>query len=441
MLKKIIIFVFALILLFVTPVSTVFASAKSSSDEFDTVILLDVSGSMSVSLGEVKTSALDFCSNILSANAGNRIAVVAYDTNANEACPLTSDYNTLETAINNLSDAGTTNMIDACELAYSILTAENAKGRTKNVIIMSDGYPCAGEYLTDGHYNSLYPDCDVEYQNKVYDFVTTNLHPIASVYTVGFYEGIDAEHPENYDSEVQMTIQFMKDLSNTTTYFPTTAGNVFGDIAEDMLEENNNTSSSGSGTGTTVAVISVGATGCTAGIIALIIYLATRKPTASAAAPVMAPVFLPVISDDDDDDNNKNRNYNMPPEGIEKFAAEAGAVRNNGYFVVPDICTAKVYGVSGTYRNFDFDAKDGDVVRLGRDPQYSNLVITEDNSKVSRTHCTITYNNARNCFVVTDMSRNGTYTKTNRLPHNIPTDVPCGTEIQLADSTNIFRLG
>jgi len=397
---------------------------------------------MSSELADMKTSAIKFCSDILAANNGNKIAIVAFDDDATIACDMTGDINTLTNSINGLTTSGATNMTAGCQTAYSVITGSTSVNKIKNVIIMADGCPCRGEYLDTGRYNTMFPNLDVAYENKVYDYVSANLHPIANVYTVGFFGDIDAAQPTLYDDYTQIAIQLMNDLSNASSFFPTSADNMFDGIADNMIDNSGKTEQS-SASAVTV-VVCVGAAGGGVGIIAMIIFLATRKPPVPPA-PIMTPI-LPIIVDDDDDDNNNNnnnRNYmdNTPPAGIERFAAEAGAVRNEGYYVVPSVSSAKVYGTSGTYRNFDFDIKDGEIIRIGRDPVSCNLVVTEDISKVSRMHCSISYNAAQRCFVVTDMSKNGTFTKTVKLPYNIPTNVTCGSEIQLADSSNIFRLG
>lgn len=439
--KKRILTIMTVIMMIMICFSGISVNAQTTIQPFDTVIVLDISGSMDAEMADMKSSAIKFCSDILAANSGNKIAVVAFADDAKMACDMTNDINTLTAAINGLSVSGTTNMTAGCQTAYNIITGSTSVNKIKNVIIMADGCPCTGEYLDSGKYNTIFPNIEVKYENKVYDYVSANLHPIANVYTVGFFGNIDASQPTLYDEYTQLSIQLMNDLSNTSSYFPTSADNMFDGIADNMINNSgNNTEQPASSTVT--VIVCVGAAGGGIGIIAMIIFLATRKPPVPPA-PIMTPILPIIVDDDDDDDNNNNRKYtdDTPPVGIERFAAEAGAIRNDGYYVVPNVSGAKVYGISGTYRNFDFDVKDGEVIRIGRDPVSCNLVITEDTSKVSRMHCTITYNAAQRCFVVTDMSKNGTFTKTVKLPYNVPTNISCGSEIQLADSCNIFRLG
>lgn len=440
MTKKLLVFIFAIVIVLSPPFTGIIVQAKTTVQAFDTVMVLDVSGSMDSEMADMKTSAISFCTDILSSDANNKISIVTFDSDAVIVCDLTNNLNVLTDSINGLYAYGLTNMTAGCQLAYSVITGASSANKIKNVIIMADGYPGTGEYLESGRYNSMFHGIPVEYENKVYDYVTTNLHPIANVYSVGFFGDIDANRPSLYDEYTQLSIQLMKDISNTSSYFPASADTMFDGIADNLIE-NGNSGSVSTGASDATVIICAAAAGVGIGIIALIIFLATRKPPAPPA-PIMTPI-LPISVDDDDDDNNNDRNYinNSPPAGIERFAAEAGAVRNDGYYIIPSVSSANVYGVSGTYRNFDFEVKDGEMIMVGREPKTCSLVITEDASKVSRTHCAISYNAAQRCFVVTDLSMNGTFTKTIKLPYNVPTNVSCGSEIQLADSSNIFRLG
>lgn len=438
MTKKILSVLFMMLAIIITPFAGINVSASGAA--FDTVMVLDISGSMSEDIEDMKTSAITFCSDILNSNANNKIAVVAFETDAYTVCELTNDYNALSTAISLLTTTGGTNMTAGCMAAYDIITGPSSTNSVKNVIIMADGRPGTGASLENGRYDSMYPSLySVSYENAVYDYVTKNLHPIASVYTVGFFGVEDPSQPTLYSEDVQLSIQLMKDISNATSFFPTDANSMFDGVADNMI--NNNGTEATSGTSTGVVVACVAGSGCGIGVISLIVFLATRKPPVPPA-PIVSPILPLVIDDDDDEEDNKSYTIsNAPPAGIERFAADAGAVRNNGYYVVPSVSSVKVTGVSGTYRYFDFDVRDGEEIRIGRDPEFSSLVITEDNTKVSRVHCTIVYNAAQGNFTVTDLSKNGTFTKKVKLPYNVPTNVAFGSEIQLADSCNIFRLG
>lgn len=428
---------------------------------FDTVLVLDISGSMYSSLYDMCSSAKDLCKQIKDCNNENKISIIAFESEAFIACEMTDDINLVYDAIDNLYDGGVTAMYDALVLAYNTITSSESTHDIKNIIIMADGVPNEGMCEPNGRYDAMFPDLSISfnlgYENSVYNYAVANLHPIASVYTVGFFE-FNSEDWGNLTSEQQLSVQLMKDLSNTNSFFPTTAEEMFSEVGgaiisdaetesstqpeteSEVISENitlapvQNDSDSGMSTGTKIAIGAI-ATGSIGGLIALLIYLLSRAPK-TPPVPIMTPAIIPV--DDDEDEEKINDNYSAPG-GIEDFAYNAGAVNIHEPF--EPISSAVIFGVSGFYRDADFPINSDEVIRIGRDPKNCNIIIEDDVAKVSRVHCAVQYNESNNSFIVTDLSKNGTFTKASKLKYNVPTVLPRGTEIQLADSTNIFRLG
>lgn len=484
----------------VLAVSLMIPAGAATTGVFDTVLVLDVSGSMYSSLSEMRSAAKSACRDILNANPSNKIAVVSFGTYAYIDCDLTSDINTLESAIDNVWDDGLTNIYDACVLAKNMLDSSASTSSSKNVIIMTDGYPCEGQTMANGRYNSMFPTEDVEYQNAAYDYVSKNLHPMANVYASGFFDFNDNDPSSLYEDE-KLAVQFVKDLANAKSYFPTNAGDVLQGAVDDVIANETTTAApvtttkppvtttkapvtttkapvtttapatttapsttapaeaasddpmlssdialagtsgdSGSSTGAIVAVGAVATVGV-GGLIALIIFLLTRKPT-TPKTPIMTPVLMPISDDDDEDSTDKispmGQDYSAPA-GIGAFAAGAGASAAAEAYQGASV-GGTLYGVSGSYRNSNIDMKPDETIYIGRDPSKCSLIITDDTDKVSRVHCTVAYKPSEG-YVVTDMSKNGTFTKSSKLPYNVPTVFPEGTQIQLADSSNIFRLG
>ena len=466
-LRGIILFLLITVVSFGCNTSKVFAE---STVPFDTVLMLDVSGSMGSHMYDMCLSAKDFCKQVKDLNSENTIAIIAFDSNAYMVCEPTTDIDQIYYAIDSLEAGGSTAMYAAIELVYDTITSVSSVHDIKNVIIMADGIPNIGPTAWNGRYDALFPELatyyDLGYENSVYNYTTAYLHPIANVYTVGFFDFNSADWDILSDEE-RLSVQLMKDLANTNSFFPQSAEEMFSDvgnaIVSDAVTEPPSTTvlttvpeteatteaitenvtldlsqggtSDGMSTGTKVAIGTI-ATGGIGGLIALIIYLLTRTPK-TPIAPIAAPVILPV-DDDDDTDNPINDPYRTP-RGIENFAHDAGAADFNEPFV--PLKTATIFGVSGLYRDSAFSIGKNEVIRIGRDPQRCSIVITEDVAKVSRVHCAVQYNEATDRFIVTDLSKNGTFTKNNRLQYDVPTELPKGTEIQLADSTNIFRLG
>ncbi|MCD7828711.1 MAG: VWA domain-containing protein [Clostridiales bacterium] len=483
--------------------------AFAATGAFDTVLVLDVSGSMSSDISDMKSSAISFCTQILNSNSSNQIAVVTFETSAKTICSFTSDLSTVTSAINGISSGNLTNMYDAVVIAYDLITSSASTNSIKNLIIMADGYPCSGTTSANGKYtNEGYTTSATTYCNSIYSYVSSNIHPIASVYTVGYYR-FNSSNP-TYEDE-KLCVEFMNDLANASSYFPTSSQNMFDDAAQAAIAAAETTTAapvtttkapetttkapvtttkapetttkapetttvpettteeettaetttaeetsavisdnvalssrisqrfSGMSTGAKVGIAAVAVVGL-GGIATLLIVLLTKKPKAGTTPTSPLPVVLPV-ADDDDDDDNENQNYNEyeTPAGIDRFASDVGAAGSD----IPVLVTScgTIYGVSGSYRGDSLSVNSGETVTIGRDPVSCNLVITEDKAKVSRVHCSVAFNADKNCFTVTDLSKNGTSTKAAKLVYNVPVDVPIGTEIQLADSSNIFRLG
>ena len=95
--------------------------------------------------------------------------------------------------------------------------------------------------------------------------------------------------------------------------------------------------------------------------------------------------------------------------------------------------------ISGEFANASFPINPNETVVIGRDSAVSNIVIVAP--KVSRKHCTISFDSAKNMFIVVDCSTNGTYTENGtRLMANMNNPLPSGTVISLGSNENRFRL-
>lgn len=77
---------------------------------------------------------------------------------------------------------------------------------------------------------------------------------------------------------------------------------------------------------------------------------------------------------------------------------------------------------------------------LGRSGNMADIVIND--SKISRKHCSVLYDDETKEYHIVDFSQNGLYTKDgNRLPTKTQVQVKPGEEIWLGSSDNIFQLG
>jgi len=95
--------------------------------------------------------------------------------------------------------------------------------------------------------------------------------------------------------------------------------------------------------------------------------------------------------------------------------------------------------LAGEYQGVSVPMEDGAVITIGRDASCCNLVIS--GSKISRKHCQISYDKARNKYMVTDFSTNGTYIKDGtRLVKERSMELAPGTVLTLGNEANSFRL-
>lgn len=115
---------------------------RTTSDERDIVLVLDVSGSMSgTPLEETKKASAKFVDTILDEDAS--IGVITYDNSANMVSDFSVDKNSLTSVVDNISSGGGTNIESGLLKAQEMLSTSNAK--KKIIVLMSDGEPNDGK--------------------------------------------------------------------------------------------------------------------------------------------------------------------------------------------------------------------------------------------------------------------------------------------------------
>lgn len=126
----------------------------SSGDGLDLVLVLDSSGSMALtSAGQTRQqwqrdAAIALVNSLPAATTS--VSIVEFDTNANVVTGLTSltpasNITDIINAINGVDRSGGTNIASGIVAATSELTGANATtGRSKQVVVISDGDPTAG---------------------------------------------------------------------------------------------------------------------------------------------------------------------------------------------------------------------------------------------------------------------------------------------------------
>lgn len=114
---------------------------RTTSDERDIVLVLDISGSMSgTPLAETKKAATNFVETILKQDAS--IGIVTYSSSADRIMDFSVDEQALKYAVSSIYESGMTNMDAGLSMAQSMLHNSNAK--KKIIVLMSDGIPNEG---------------------------------------------------------------------------------------------------------------------------------------------------------------------------------------------------------------------------------------------------------------------------------------------------------
>ena len=193
-----------------------------------TVLLLDVSGSMSgTPIAQMKKAAIKFCDKMLS-SSNNYISIVKYGSSASIACGFTDNLASLTTAINGLSSSGGTDMNYGIGKAVSMFDSLDTV-YTKNLVIMSDGIPEHGNSSYTGKYgntNSFAPYCNVVYETA------SGLWDKYKIYTLGFFHDLSG-------STLSFAKNFMTDIQNSGYYNVENADSfemTFEGLAGDILD-------------------------------------------------------------------------------------------------------------------------------------------------------------------------------------------------------------
>ena len=98
-------------------------------------------------------------------------------------------------------------------------------------------------------------------------------------------------------------------------------------------------------------------------------------------------------------------------------------------------------GLSGQWNGAQICDDLDDGFTIGRDAAQCNIVIMQNNSKVSRKHCTVAYDDVKDEYIVVDYSSNGTFLSNGtKLDAGVPTTLPSGTTLVIGDKDNMFKL-
>lgn len=120
---------------------------------------------------------------------------------------------------------------------------------------------------------------------------------------------------------------------------------------------------------------------------------------------------------------------------------------SNGSYKSPKVVSSgqsngrKLVGVSGPLAGAIYYVSDNGLL-IGRDEVACQVVIPQNQVKVSRTHCFVTYNNISGMFVLNDRnSTHGTYLSNgSKIPYEQPVALRSGDRFYLATPENMFEV-
>ena len=209
-------------------------SVRVASKARDTVLVLDVSGSMDgTPMEEMKKSAIQFCKDLLKDEYNNKVGIVFYDDSITKI-DLSNDLNMLISRIEAIRDGGRTDMEAGLSAADSIIKSSGRSDAIKNVIIMADGLPNEGKTsysgsMPSGSYLGYFTS--VSYANAVIDTAKQMMNNY-NLYSLGFFHSLSG-------SEKDFGVTLMKQLTNMADgYHQVDKAEdlqfAFGDISEDI---------------------------------------------------------------------------------------------------------------------------------------------------------------------------------------------------------------
>ncbi len=184
---------------------------RTTSDERDIVLVLDVSGSMSgTPMEETKKASVNFVDTILDEDAS--IGIVTYDNSASRLSDFSVNQDALISAVSGIWDGGGTNIESGLAEAHAMLSTSSAK--KKIIVLMSDGEPNDGKEGDDL----------IAYANEI-------KNDDIIIYTLGFFESLGS-----YKSSAQM---LMEDIASDGCHYEVANADDLVFFFEDMADQIN----------------------------------------------------------------------------------------------------------------------------------------------------------------------------------------------------------
>lgn len=114
---------------------------------------------------------------------------------------------------------------------------------------------------------------------------------------------------------------------------------------------------------------------------------------------------------------------------------------NLGLSAVTGPKKALLVGVSGQYKDCQFDISDGSTVIMGRDTGVCHIIFDPDEKMISRKHCSVRYSPNMDRFIIENFSKNKiTFSNGEQLSEGESKTVGRGENFFLATEKNTFKV-
>jgi len=99
-----------------------------------------------------------------------------------------------------------------------------------------------------------------------------------------------------------------------------------------------------------------------------------------------------------------------------------------------------IVGVQGEFGGSQFPIKPEETIWFGRNSRDCQIIFPK-NKKISRRHCSVSYDSQQRYFILTDLnSSNGTWIGGERIDPSQPAVLQNGDEFYVGDASNVFRV-
>lgn len=106
----------------------------------------------------------------------------------------------------------------------------------------------------------------------------------------------------------------------------------------------------------------------------------------------------------------------------------------------PKVAIPTIEIASGEYSGSTFNLTSGEEIVIGRDPSLANVVVSPENTAISKVHCRIRFDEKSGQYIITDHSTNGTFVNGEKLINGRPFVTSRRSVVKLAEGAMTLKL-